>query len=246
MTGSLLLRGMMLGFIAGVVAFLFAHHFGEPQVDRAIAYQEQIDRAVAAAAGTDAPVQAPELVSRPVQSTWGLLTGLVVYGAAIGGLFSLVFTLCYGRARNPSRTHPVGGAGACGLYLGRSRAAVEVSGKPPRGRQFRHHRRAHVVVFHRACAPPSAMMVIAVLIARRLWDERGRLDGDDRGRGCLHRRDEPDIHGDAPDHGDPDRLLGAGDLELPNHLDRDSCDPVDDHRSRLRGRGGADAGRAGP
>ena len=39
----------------------------------------------------------PELVSRGVQSTVGLLTGVLVYGTAFGGLFALVFAFAYGR-----------------------------------------------------------------------------------------------------------------------------------------------------
>ena len=39
----------------------------------------------------------PELVSRSVQPSIGLLTGIIVYGAALGGLFALVFAVAYGR-----------------------------------------------------------------------------------------------------------------------------------------------------
>jgi hypothetical protein len=39
----------------------------------------------------------PELVSRAVQSTVGLLTGLVVYGCAFGGIFALAFAYAHGR-----------------------------------------------------------------------------------------------------------------------------------------------------
>ncbi|MGC2224378.1 MAG: CbtA family protein [Methylocella sp.] len=40
----------------------------------------------------------PEIVSRTVQRGAGLLTDYIVYGAAIGGLFGLVFALAYGRS----------------------------------------------------------------------------------------------------------------------------------------------------
>ena len=90
MVGSLLLRGMLVGVIAGLLAFGFARMFGEPQVDRAIAFEAQMD-----AAKGEAPE--PEIVSREVQSTVGLLTGVLVYGTAIGGLFALVFAFVYGR-----------------------------------------------------------------------------------------------------------------------------------------------------
>jgi hypothetical protein len=90
MVGRLLLRGMLAGFVAGLLAFGFARAFGEPQVDRAIAFEKQMS-----AAKGQAPE--PELVSREVQASAGLFTGVVVYGAAIGGLFSLVLAFLYGR-----------------------------------------------------------------------------------------------------------------------------------------------------
>ncbi len=96
MVGNLLLRGMIVGVIAGLLAFGFARVFGEPQVDRAIALEEQAAAAEQAASGQTA-VEEPELVSRTTQAGIGLFTGVVVYGAAIGGLFSLVFAYAYGR-----------------------------------------------------------------------------------------------------------------------------------------------------
>lgn len=96
MTGSLLLRGMLIGVLAGFVAFLFAYKFGEPQVDLAIAFEEQMSMAGEPAPDPNA-AEEPELVSRATQATLGLATGLLVYGAAIGGIFSLVFAFSYGR-----------------------------------------------------------------------------------------------------------------------------------------------------
>jgi hypothetical protein len=90
MARTLLLRGMLVGFLAGLLAFGFAKFLGEPQVDRAIAFEAQMD----AARGEPAE---PELVSRHVQSTVGLLIGVVVYSTALGGLFSLVFAATIGR-----------------------------------------------------------------------------------------------------------------------------------------------------
>ena len=47
-----------------------------------------------------------DLVSRDVQGSVGLLTAVVVYGLALGGVFSLVFAGVYGRVRpaTPMRT----------------------------------------------------------------------------------------------------------------------------------------------
>ena len=90
MVRTLLIWGMVVGIVAGLLAFGFAKVFGEPQVDRAIAFEDQMDRAKG-----EAPE--PELVSRPVQSGVGLLTGVVVYGTALGGLFALAFAFAYQR-----------------------------------------------------------------------------------------------------------------------------------------------------
>ncbi|NMM03634.1 CbtA family protein [Paraburkholderia sp. RP-4-7] len=90
MVGKLLVRGMLAGIAAGLLTFGFARLVGEPQVDQAISFEERAD-----AAKGEAPE--PELVSRDTQSGLGLLTGVVTYGAAFGGLFALVFAYAYGR-----------------------------------------------------------------------------------------------------------------------------------------------------
>jgi hypothetical protein len=87
---ALLIKGMLAGALAGLVAFGFAWVFGEPQVDLAIGFEAHMHHNAGEAA-------TPELVSRSVQSTVGLLTGVVVYSCALGGIFSLVFAYAYGR-----------------------------------------------------------------------------------------------------------------------------------------------------
>jgi len=90
MVGSLILRGLFVGLVAGLLAFGCAKLIGEPQVDKAIAYEAQRD-----AAKGEAPSE--EIVSREVQSSLGLLTGVLVYGTAVGGLFALAFAFVSGR-----------------------------------------------------------------------------------------------------------------------------------------------------
>ena len=51
MVGTLLLRGMLVGIIAGLLCFGFLKIVGEPQVDRAIAFETQLDETKAKAAG---------------------------------------------------------------------------------------------------------------------------------------------------------------------------------------------------
>lgn len=105
MVGTLLIRGMLAGLVAGLLVFSFSKVFGEPQVDRAIAFETAMEAAKAkqlAATGMPAMPPEPELVSRNVQASYGLFTGVVVYCAAFGGLFALVFAFVNGRMGNLS------------------------------------------------------------------------------------------------------------------------------------------------
>lgn len=87
---QLLLRGMLVGLVAGILGFSFAKVYGEPQVDRAIQIESAIDKA-------KGEPEDPEVWSRQVQASIGLFTAVVTVGVALGGIFSLVFALCYGR-----------------------------------------------------------------------------------------------------------------------------------------------------
>ncbi|MEU6642460.1 CbtA family protein [Saccharomonospora sp. NPDC046836] len=85
MMRTLLVRGMLAGLAAGVLATVFAYVVGERAVNAAIDLEHT-------GHGGEEP-----LVSRAVQSTVGLFTGVGAYGIAIGGLFAIVFALGYGR-----------------------------------------------------------------------------------------------------------------------------------------------------
>lgn len=87
MVRGLLIRGLLAGLVAGLLAFAFAKVFGEPQLDKAIAYED----------AHRPPSSAAPVVSRGVQSTLGLLLATVVYAVALGGLFALAFAAVQGR-----------------------------------------------------------------------------------------------------------------------------------------------------
>ncbi|MFB6618710.1 CbtA family protein [Streptomyces sp. NPDC085524] len=88
----LLIRGMLAGALAGLAAFLVAYLLGESKVDAAIAIEE----AGHLAAGHDhGAEEAP--VSRALQATAGLGTGVILYGVALGGIAALVFCFALGR-----------------------------------------------------------------------------------------------------------------------------------------------------
>jgi predicted cobalt transporter CbtA len=96
MTRSLLTRGMIVGVLAALLVTLFARVVAEPQVDLAIGYEARHEAAMARMAG-HAVEEEDGPVSRDTQKGAGLLIAIVLYGSAMGGIFSLVFAATYGR-----------------------------------------------------------------------------------------------------------------------------------------------------
>jgi hypothetical protein len=90
MVRKLLLQGMLVGLVAGILAFCIGKVVGEPQIDKAIAFEDLV-------AHVHHEPEEGDLVSRSVQSTVGLGAGVLLYGVAFGGLFAIVFALAYGR-----------------------------------------------------------------------------------------------------------------------------------------------------
>jgi hypothetical protein len=88
MVSGLLLRGLIAGVLAGILAAGFSYVLGEPPLERALAFE---------ASQSEAPSVEPEVVSRGTQRGAGLFAAHVVYGAAFGGFFSLVFAFALGR-----------------------------------------------------------------------------------------------------------------------------------------------------
>lgn len=171
MTGSFLLRGMIVGVAAGVIAFAFAYAFGEPQVDLAIAYEDQVS-AAAVATGTGPVVDEPPMVTRETQAGIGLLTGLVGFGAAIGGAFALVFALAFGRlgvlgARSTSALLALAAFVATGLV-----PQLKYPANPP-AVGFDETIAARTTLFFVLLALSVICMVVAVLVAQRLWRRHG-------------------------------------------------------------------------
>ncbi len=165
MVGQLLLRGMLVGLVAGLIAFVFAHTYGEPQVDKAIAFEES----QAQAAG-EAPEE--EIVSRPTQAGIGLATGVLVYGAALGGLFSLVFAYANGRLgslgpRGTSALIAVLGFLAVIVVPGLKYPANPPSVGNPETIGYRTE------LFFIMIVISIAAMVAAVGLAQRLWKQLG-------------------------------------------------------------------------
>ncbi|WP_411123005.1 CbtA family protein [Streptomyces sp. x-19] len=83
---NLLVRGMLAGLAAGVLALVVAYVLGEPSVNSAISFED-----------AHSHEHEMEVVSRSLQSTAGLATGVLVYGVAFGGIAALAFCFALGR-----------------------------------------------------------------------------------------------------------------------------------------------------
>ena len=95
-------RGVLLGALGGLLAFLFARILAEPIIERAIDYETGRDDAQMAldrAAGHSmADMGDPELFTRTQQANVGLGFGVIVFGMAMGALFAVVYYLALRRA----------------------------------------------------------------------------------------------------------------------------------------------------
>ncbi len=167
MVGNLLLRGMLVGILAGLFAFGFARIYGEPHIDSAIAYEE----AMAAASGEPAEEE-EELVSRETQAGLGLLTGSVVYGAAIGGLFSLVFAFVHGRFVTLTPRATAGLLAVAAFIAVVIAPAIKYPATPPAvGNPETIGERTELFFVMLIVSIMAA--VVAVALARRLWSQLG-------------------------------------------------------------------------
>lgn len=92
---TFLINGLIAGLLAGFATFLVAHTVGEPPVNAAIAVEES--HAEHGTAANHHHDESGTVVSRRNQSTWGLLTGTLAIGTALGGLVALAAAGAVGR-----------------------------------------------------------------------------------------------------------------------------------------------------
>ena len=123
MEKKLIVRGILAGAIAGLLAFAFARIFAEPVITQAINYESGRDAVVAAidkAAGLPVPDTSPDIFSRTVQANIGIGVGMIAFGAAMGALFAVAYALYLGRVggvRARTLALLVAGGGFVAMYL---------------------------------------------------------------------------------------------------------------------------------
>lgn len=107
MEKQIIWRGLLAGAVAGVLAFVFARIFVEPQIERAIGYEEGVGAAheameAAAHAGHSHSHGDGGGFDRAVQMNIGMGLGVLLFSLAIAAIFAVVFVVAYGRVGNVS------------------------------------------------------------------------------------------------------------------------------------------------
>ena len=105
---AFLVRGLLAGLLAGLATFFVAYLVGEPHVETAVEIEAARPAVDPATSGAAPDGEVPDLthshaveesteVARQDQRTWGLLTGTLAVGVALGGLVALVAAGVLGR-----------------------------------------------------------------------------------------------------------------------------------------------------
>lgn len=173
---AFLVSGLIVGLLAGCAAFLVATWAGEPAVEAAIAREGGHDHAAGTPEHTHDPTAGDgaeeEVVSRSTQRTWGLLTGSVAVGVALGGLLALGAAAAVGRL-GPLRPGPtaalVAGAGFVSVALV---PFLKYPALPP-GVGSAETIGSRTALYFTFVAVSVAAAVLAVLVARRLLPTQG-------------------------------------------------------------------------
>ncbi|MFW0796048.1 CbtA family protein [Gordonia sp. CPCC 205515] len=87
--------GLFSGLIAGIVAYVFARLFIEPQVAKAIDYEEGRSHAEEMLAGDTGAHEHGEVFTRSVQENIGAGVGTVVFAVCMGAFFAVAFTILW-------------------------------------------------------------------------------------------------------------------------------------------------------
>lgn len=120
---TFLVRGLLAGLVAGLLTFAVAYVVGEPQVETAIGLEESAGTAAptsththdGAGAAAHSHDDGEAVVSRGTQRTWGLLTGSLAVGVALGGLLGLASAAAVGRLGRLSPRQSTGVVAAVGF-----------------------------------------------------------------------------------------------------------------------------------
>ncbi|QIG43625.1 CbtA family protein [Nocardioides anomalus] len=98
---AFLVRGLLMGLLAGIATFVVGYYVAEPHIETAINLEESAPAADGhshdEATGGHTHEEGGTVVSRHDQRTWGLLTGTLSMSVVFGGLLALVAAGVVGR-----------------------------------------------------------------------------------------------------------------------------------------------------
>ena len=249
---AFLIRGLIAGLLAGIAAFVVAYSVGEPYVQKAI----DIEESSAAPAIPHSESQSfsvnqaavlthdggheedGTVVSRDNQRTWGLLTGTLGIGTALGAIVGLVAAGLVGRIGRWSPGQSTAFAALGGYVAVALVPFLKYPANPPAvgNADTIGHRTTLYFVF---LLISILALVAATALGQRLWEHRRHVR-----RGGLRGRPLPPGHG--PGRGTDAlrqrarRLPRRHALGLPSLLDAHPGDHVGRHRSAA-GRDGRQA-----
>ncbi|GAA3092465.1 hypothetical protein JOF29_006984 [Kribbella aluminosa] len=175
MERQLILRGLLAGGAGGLVAFVFARIFAEPQIQAAIDYesgrsaaQQTLDKA----AGLPVEAAEPDLFSRTLQANVGIGLGMILFGIAMGALFAVAYTICLGRVgklRPRTLAMLVAVGGFLGIYFV---PFLKYPANPPAiGHEETIHDRGNLYLLMVFCS--LVLLVGAVALGKRLTPRLG-------------------------------------------------------------------------
>lgn len=173
---TFLVHGLLAGLLAGFAAFLVAHQVGEPHVEAAIALEES---AAADSHDEEAPTThshedgAEEtVISRPTQRTWGLATGTLAIGTALGGLVALASAAAVGRLGRMTPRQSTATVAAIGFLVVALVPFLKYPATPPAvGSGDTIDERTAVYFGFLLLSVVAAGLAVA--LAQRVWRERG-------------------------------------------------------------------------
>jgi hypothetical protein len=167
-------RGALSGFIAGIFGFVFARIFAEPFINKAINYESGRDAILDAlnkAAGRPVAPDGPEIVSRTIQSTVGVATGIIAFSTGMGALVAVAYLVLHGRfrVRPSSVVWMVAAFGFLGIYL---LPFVKYPANPPAiGHAFTITTRGHLYLT--MVVASLVLLGLAAFLARKLLPRFG-------------------------------------------------------------------------
>jgi predicted cobalt transporter CbtA len=179
---AFLVRGLLAGLLAGFAAFLVAHQVGEPHVERAIALEEAGASAESAhthdgaeATHSHHEADAGTEVSRGNQRTWGLATGTLAVGVALGGLVALVSAAVVGRLGRLTPGQSTAVVAAVGFVAVALVPFLKYPATPPAvgNADTIGDRTGYYFAFQLISL---VIAVAAVALAARLWDTMGAFE----------------------------------------------------------------------